>query len=156
MKRYSSTSSGTTSSHSIRGSSLWIAAKTTKARTFTQKVMPIATEAESGIKIGSKRQPPKGRASLDDRRQHRRHGVDEEQEEENPDQEEEREVLRLVGGFQQMGEDEPEHAEVRERFDERPDIPESRIGVPGLEVDGADDAQDAEVVRDATRGSGLR
>ena len=55
-----------------------------------------------------------------------------------------------------MREDEPEHAEVRERLDERPDVPESRIGVPGLEVDDADDAQDAEVVRDAARCSGLR
>ena len=50
---------------------------------------------------------------------------------------------------QQVGEHEPQHAEVRERLDERPDVPERRIAVPGLEVDGADDAQDADVVGDA-------
>ena len=54
VNRYSSASSGTTRSHSIRGSSRWKIAKTANAETFTRNVIPMATEADSGIRIGSK------------------------------------------------------------------------------------------------------
>jgi hypothetical protein len=59
----------------------------------------------------------------------------------------------VAGSPQEVGEDEPEHSEVGQWRHERPDVSESRIRVLGLEVDGADDAQDAEVVGDATRGT---
>ena len=45
-----------------------------------------------------------------------------------------------------MREHEPEHAEVRKRLDERPDVAERGVGVVRLEVDDADDAQHAQVV----------
>ena len=123
-------------------------AKTTKASRFAQNVMPTATEAESGTRIGSnasrRRVPP----SLDDRRQHLGDGVDEEQEEQDPDQQEEREVLGLVRRPEEVREDEPEHAEVRERLDERPDVAERASLYLDLEVDRSDDTEHAEVVGD--------
>ena len=112
---------------------------------------PAATDSGERDQDRIEGEPAKRRATLDDRRQHQAHGVDEEEEEEDPDQEEQREVLRLVLRPQEVGEHEPEHAEVRERLDERPDVAERGIGVPGLEVDDAHDAQHAEVVRDASR-----
>ena len=52
MKMQSSASNGTTRSHSIRGVTFAIATKTMTAAMFTQKVMVVATEAESGTRIG--------------------------------------------------------------------------------------------------------
>ena len=144
-----------TSSHSIRGvDSLDRCEDDEREHVHAERDRRSPTDADSGIRIGSNASrrsvaPP---STIDG--SIGRHRVDEEEEEEDPDQEEQREVLGLVRGPQEVREHEPEHAEVREWLDERPDVPERGIGVPGLEVDDAHDAQHAEVVRDATRGSG--